>query len=155
MKELKVLQAKAIERLAQIGSEITGLINTGTPCRIWNGEKDIVNPTTGEVLNKKRVTTNLDVVVPQALFESVSKALEVAKDSGKYVEISLGNQKLVAIASRHDEQNDRFIVQFSKPNTGSYLDSTSADFKAKLAEAFDVKMNAKANATKSDDDPGF
>ncbi len=133
--ETKVLNNKVIARLAELGSQIVGLINTGTPVRIWNGEKDVVNPTTGEVKGK-RATTNLDIAVPESLYSAVEKGIEAAKNSGHYIEAIIAGQKLVAIKARYDEMQDRHIVQFSKPNTGSWTQSNSSEFNAKLAKAF-------------------
>ena len=129
------LQPQVIARLQELGSQIAGLIKTGTAVRIWFGEKDLKNPKTNEVIGKQK-TSNFDVAVPQATYESVSKAIEISKNSGHYVALKLSDVEMVAIATRHDELKDRFIVQFAKPNTGSWDESNSQDFETKFAKAF-------------------
>jgi hypothetical protein len=147
------LSPATIKRLNELGSQILGLIKTGTSVRIWKGQKDVVNPTTQEKTGAVRETVNLDVAVPQDLYESAHKGIEASKNSGHYIEVEMSGVKLVAIAARRDELNNRFIVQFAKPNTGSTFDSTSQDFKSKFMEEFGKNTQPAASVPNDDEVP--
>jgi len=138
-----------IARVKALSSEVQGLINTGASCRIWNGSRPLVNPTTKEVTGE-RVTVNMDLEVPQQLAGSIQKAIEAIKNSGKYIEIHPEGIHMVAIATRYDESNNRYIVQFAPPNVSSTVSSTSPEFKSKLADAFNVaKVTVSQKATET------
>ena len=139
------LTEAVIARIKRLSSEVQGLINTGTSVRVWNGSRPLVNPITKAVTGE-RVTVNMDVEVPQALATSIQKAMDAIKNSGQYVSIAPEGIHMVAIATRFDEPNSRYIVQFAPPNVSSTISSTSPKFKAKLAEAFNA---AKLPASKA------
>jgi|ERR1035437_1074589 hypothetical protein len=136
-----------VARIKALSSEVQGLFNTGASCRVWNGSRPLVNPTTKAVTGE-RVTVNMDIEVPQALATSVNKAIEAIKNSGQYIEIHPEGIKMVCIATRYDENNNRYILQFAPPNTSSTVLSNSPEFKSKLADAFsNAKVTANHTAT--------
>lgn len=135
MKQVKQLSDTIINRIGQLSKELQGLINTGAEVRVWEGKKTKMNPSTGEILGEVP-TANLDVAVNADVVGTVTKALESIKDSQHYIEVEVKGTKLVAIASRHDETNNRYIVQFTKPNTGSWTTANEDAFNSKFAEVF-------------------
>ena len=142
----KLSIAKVQDRMVSVSSEILGLIKTGCRTRIWESELPVKypksHPKAGEdVIGKDgepimRKTANLDIVVDQSLFNTVSKALEVGKEYGVYLQLDYNNVTLIAIKARVDEQNDLFIIQFTKPNSGSWIDSNDEAFSSKFTDVF-------------------
>lgn len=136
MNQTVQLTEKVINRINQIGNEVLGLINTGTMIEIWKGKRESINPSTGESTGNVMETANLNVSVPKALYTTINKAIESLKHSGKYIEIELNNQKLIAISTKADENRSLYFVQFTKPSQSRLVESTSEDFRNKFAEVF-------------------
>ena len=119
------------------------LVDTATtPVRAWNGDVEIVNPTTGQKTGKFRKTFNLDFNVSKDIYEQCLKWRNLEDKGGNWVEITIFSKRMVMIDCRESKKADtiNYIVQFAVPTQSSWEEIGKEEFK----ETF-MRLFAEAN----------
>ena len=114
-----MLTKKQIEAVEDFNKEIQAVIVSGlVKPRGWQGEKDIKNPTTDEILGKQQ-TLNIDLPVDSKMFIRAQKMMPALKGSGYYLRGVFSSHNLVVIKARHDAIRNVDVLQFTPENSGN------------------------------------
>jgi hypothetical protein len=147
----------------ELQKELQTLIDKGASCRPWQGTRDIINPSTSEIVGV-RPTFNINLHLEKLMFDRVEKALALLANTGAYIECNFGDYKLIATKAYPQDRNGEtvLVLQFSLPSAPSTMSTTDEKFSVRIREmvesvtstpAMRKEVKAEAKAEVDDDLP--
>ena len=140
------LTKKQIDHIDGLNAQIQKLIDNGGSIRQWNG----VQPTTDDFPEKN--TFNVNVIVPQELFNSCSKAYPKLSGSGQYFRGTFYDTDMVCngmYESKYDKDADgapALELQFTLENTPAIQEYGTEESHTKFTDALKNYRNTGAVA---------